>query len=387
MNWLDLIILLLLVAAVARGLMHGGVLQILPFVGFLGGLWIGAAFAPVTARIFEAPFQKALASMLTVFGAALLLSAVGQGLGMAAHRAIRRVRLGPLDAAAGVAISMVVTLLAVWVFAAMFSALPSNPFAKGFQDSVVVRALVAKMPPAPTVFSRIRALVDTTGFPEVFAGLEPAADDQVDLPADPLVRAAVDAAGASTVKIVGIGCGGIKTGSGFVAAENLVVTNAHVVSGIRRVSVEDGRGSHTATPVLFDPGLDVAVLRTSGLAGPPLPFFTRPASRGTGGAVLGFPEGGPFRADGGAVLRQIEAVGRDIYGRDLTRRQVYQLQAQVRQGNSGGPFVLQGGEVVGVIFSASASDPSISYALVGSEVAPRVGEASERREAVSTQEC
>jgi S1-C subfamily serine protease len=37
----------------------------------------------------------------------------------------------------------------------------------------------------------------------------------------------------SVVKLEGLGCGGIVDGSGFVYAHELVVTNAHVVAGVK----------------------------------------------------------------------------------------------------------------------------------------------------------
>jgi S1-C subfamily serine protease len=156
---------------------------------------------------------------------------------------------------------------------------------------------------------------------------------------------------------------------------NLVVTNAHVVAGIDSPQVQDANGTHRSTPVMFDPNLDIAVLRTSGLAGGPLPILNGDANRGDGAAVLGFPGGGQFDAKAAAVLRRFFATGRDIYGQSTTRREVYQLQAQIRQGNSGGPFVRQDGTVLGVVFAASTTQGNVGYALTSSEIAPRVQQA------------
>ena len=58
-------------------------------------------------------------------------------------------------------------------------------------------------------------------------------------------------------------------------------------------------------------------------------------------------------------------------GTGLTVRNVYELDADVRPGNSGGPLVLPDGEVVGVVFSRSTVDPSIGYALTSPDVLPR----------------
>ncbi len=76
--------------------------------------------------------------------------------------------------------------------------------------------------------------------------------------------------------------------------------------------------------------------------------------------------------DGAGVMALFEAEARDIYGRGLTVRNLYELDAAVRPGNSGGPLVLPDGEVVGVVFSRSTVDPDVGYALTSPDVAARV---------------
>jgi S1-C subfamily serine protease len=202
-----------------------------------------------------------------------------------------------------------------------------------------------------------------------------------------VVRAAVAAAGASTVKIEGSGCGGISEGSGFVVAPDLVVTNAHVVAGIKRPFVIDKDGVHRTSTVLFDPKLDVAVLRTQGVKDPPLQLLARPVARGTEAAVLGYPGGGPFQAKPAVVLSEAPAVGRDIYGRGITTRDIYQLRADVRPGNSGGPLVRSDGFVVGVVFARSSLNPDLGFALTSVDVRDRVTQAEARRGTVTTGSC
>jgi len=66
---------------------------------------------------------------------------------------------------------------------------------------------------------------------------------------------------------------------------------------------------------------------------------------------------------------------------------VYQLQALIRQGNSGGPFVRKDGAVMGVIFAASTSDKDVGYALTSQEVVAKVDQARGRTSAVGTGPC
>lgn len=387
MNLVDLFIVVVIVLAAAHGLTQGAALQVLSFGGFWVGLLVGAALAPVFSGFVSSSFGTAFVSLLTFLGFALVGGAIGRYAGTHAWGALQRRKLGAADAAVGAVVAVVAALAAVWLVAIILSAGPTQNVAHAVNNSAIVRALTDRLPPAPTVITRLQTFINTTPFPQFFE-LEPRIGEPVGLPDDPVVRAAVGAAGASTVRISGVGCGGIQTGSGFVAAPDIVVTNAHVVAGIDTVQVEDTNGGrHRATAVLFDPNLDIAVLRTTGLSGPALPMLRGRVERGQGGAILGFPGGGRFSAGAAAVLREFQAIGRDIYGRSVTRRNVYQLQASVRQGNSGGPFVREDGVVLGMVFAASTSDPNVGYALTSLEVAPRVDEAAARTGAADTGPC
>lgn len=386
MNLVDLGIILVLGLAAAHGVTQGAALQVLSFGGFWLGLLLGAALAPVTSSIADSDFANVFISLVTFLGLALLGGAIGRYVGTHAWGVLRRRNLGPPDAVLGAVVAVVAALAAVWLLAILLTAGPTRNVARAVNQSVIVRTLVERLPPAPSVFSRLQSFIAQTPFPRVFEGIEPIPAGPIEVPDNALVQAAVNAAQRSTVRIQGIGCGGIQTGSGFVAGDGLVVTNAHVVAGITSPQVEDSNGTHRSTPVLFDPALDVAVLRTTGLSGPALPLLNAEVGRGQGGAVLGYPGGGGFEAGPGAVLRKFVATGRDIYGRSLTRRDVYQVQARIRQGNSGGPFVRQDGTVLGVVFAASTSEANVGYALTSQEIVPRVQQASASGE-VDTGPC
>jgi hypothetical protein len=87
------------------------------------------------------------------------------------------------------------------------------------------------------------------------------------------------------------------------------------------------------------------------------------------------------------VQDSYEAVGRDIYGRSTVTREIYELRSPVRQGDSGGPFVLPTGEVAGVVFAASTTDGDTGYALTGKEVADEVATGAQRSRPADTGSC
>ena len=391
MNGVDLIILLAVAASAAHGFFRGAAVQLLSFGGFWGGLAIGAVLAPQVSRHVNSDIAKTTTAVVVVFGLAILLGGLGERVGARIRSGLRVTVLGPLDSGVGAAIGVAATLLAIWVITAMISIVSIPSISRPLSQSAIVKALVNTLPPAPAVFAGVGHLLAPSGLPQVFAGLEPGPPAPVPTPSTPAVEAAVAAAGESTVKIEGLGCGGIKTGSGWVAAPGLVITNAHVVAGIGAPYVIDRENHrHLGTRVVvFDPEVDIAVLRVTNLptSAKPLALERSDEPRGTGGAVLGYPGGGPFTAGPAALLTQIEATGRDIYNQNVTTRSVYEIQADVRPGNSGGPFVTTAGQVVGVVFSASVYLQNVGFALTGREIAPEIDRAQSSAAEVSTGAC
>lgn len=387
MNLVDLVIVLVLCAAAFHGFRTGLVTQVLALGAAAFGLYVGALVAPPLVGSMEAGDEKALLTLVILFVPPVVFSGLVGFLAAPLVRALRRLYLSQLDATLGLLASVVAVLFGAWVAGNVLAASSSQDLSASIQASTILKALDDRLPPAPSVFARLQQFINASGFPRAFAQLEPGVGEPVNLPADPSVRAAATAAAASTVKIEGFGCGGELVGSGFIAAPGLVITNAHVVAGIGEPVVIDRDGRHDAVPILFDPDLDIAVLRTEPLSAPPLPLLREAVERGTGDAVLGYPGGGKLDVEPSAVQAEVTATGRDIYGEDLVEREVYQLHTLVRPGNSGGPFVRSDGTVLGVVFSRSTSEPNIGYAVTSEEVAPLVDQAQTRRRAVATGDC
>ena len=79
-----------------------------------------------------------------------------------------------------------------------------------------------------------------------------------------------------------------------------------------------------------------------------------------------------------------QARGRDIYNDGLVDRNIWQVAAQVRPGNSGGPLVDLQGHVIGLIFAASSTNPDQAFALTNDEVMPDVQDGVGRTTRVDT---
>ena len=186
------------------------------------------------------------------------------------------------------------------------------------------------------------------------------------------------AAARSVVKVLGTACGLGVQGSGWVARDGVVVTNAHVVAGQDDTTVQlRGAGAHLdAEPIWFDVRNDLAMLRVPGLAGVrPLRVETD-APEGTSAGILGFPENGPYHVAAGRLGHTATVVSQDAYGSGPVRRAITSLRGRVQHGNSGGPMVDGAGRVVTTIFAATVSDGGRSgYGVPDSIVAEALGRA------------
>jgi S1-C subfamily serine protease len=387
LNVLDLLLLVIVVVAGYTGYRRGLTLQAFGFGGLLIGLALGALLAPLVAGALDSPAARAGVVVLVVLAIAAVGNAAGWFLGMRA-RAKTSSRFGRADAAAGSAVAVVASLLAIWFLALNLANGPFPGLSAEIRGSAVVRGLDAALPEPPSLLAQVRRLFNRFGFPDVFSGIPPLPAEPVKPPSQAQARAAADAAAASTVQVLGNACDLIQEGSGFVASNGYVVTNAHVVAGVDDPEIRaGGGGEEPADTVLFDPDLDIAVLHVGNTPGPPLRLATEPLDRGAAGAVLGYPGGGPLEARRAAVRRSFDAVGRDIYSRDQVERLVVELQTLVRPGNSGGPFVLADGRVGGVVFAASSSDEDVGYAIAASEVNDALADAVGRTSEVDTGPC
>lgn len=386
-NLIDLILLALIGFAVVRGIQLGAAIQLGSYGGFWLGLVIGAFAAPFVGGLLQQGIIRTIVSLVIVFGAASLLAGVGRYFGSSAAVSLQRFHLAGLDSGFGAGISLIATALGIWVFAAVAVNAPFVSLSSEVAQSKVVRAIDAVMPPAPSVFAKLDQLIGSAGFPSVFASVPPTLAGPVALPSQATVQAVAAKVEASTVKIEGVGCGNIQEGSGFVVAPGLVVTNAHVVAGIANPVIIDSSGDHPARAVWFNPRFDLAVLSAPGVTDPSLTISPTEVGRGTQAVVLGYPEGGPLTTGSAGVMAAFEARGRDIYNQGLTVRLVYQIEAIVRPGNSGGPLVNTSGQVVGVVFSRSTTNPDVGFALASPGVLSQVRQAENSSASVSTGAC
>jgi S1-C subfamily serine protease len=390
MNAIDLALVLGIVVFAVVGWRRGFLYGLFSLLGFLIGASFGLALAPRLLRSWDPGWGRAVVAVVVVLFAAILGQLV---VGYAGKWLSDRVTWRPaevVDSLAGALLSVMVMLLVAWLVAALAVGIGADPLTRQVRMSSVLDLVDNVMPSqAQEAVGQIDHLIQSSGFPQVFAGLGAAPIPPVASP-DPAVlrRPGVRSASAATVKVVGTApsCARSIEGSGFVFAPERVMTNAHVVAGVEHPTVSLGGASVRATVVYFDPSLDLAVLDVPGLKAKPL-VFQPEVAHGAPVVVIGFPENGPLVAQPARVRAVQSARGNDIYDKNPVLREVLSLRAQVYPGNSGGPVVDSAGRVVGVVFADSLDSPDTAYAISANQAMDAVASGAGATSAVRTGGC
>ena len=188
-------------------------------------------------------------------------------------------------------------------------------------------------------------------------------------------RSAADAIAAARKGVVRIDvatCNDEGNGSGFVIAPRLVATAAHVVEGASEIALTPEGGSEvSATVVGTDPENDLALLRADGPLDARVLAFHPGADMPIGRDViaLGYPLGLPFTATRGAITGQ----GRDMDIEGTAYSGLFQTDAAVNPGNSGGAIINQAGDVVGVVVAGDEESAGIGFGVPVSKARPVLG--------------
>src|SRR5919197_6202354 len=265
MTSLDWIIVALTLVAAFAGYAQGFVVGAATLVGFAGGLFLGGRLGGVLIPSgSESPYAPLFALVGALLGG-LLLGSLMETLGHGVKRRLRIPGLGFVDGLGGALLSGAVALGLAWLAGAVALQTPGAvAFRDEIQRSSILKRLNDALPPTGPV---LNALARFDPFPRIDGPSAGVPAPRAAIARDPQVRAA----SASVVKIQGTACGLGVEGSGWIARDGVVVTNAHVVAGQDDTTVQlGGQGpKHQAQAIAFDPHNDIAVLRVDGLGGPP----------------------------------------------------------------------------------------------------------------------
>jgi S1-C subfamily serine protease len=383
---LDVLLVLLFIGAVVNGYRSGLLRTAAGLVGLiLGG--IAAYFVmPWVASLMPLPQWRAPIAVLV----ALVLLSLGAWLGAVVGRALRHgaeaAKLAVIDRVLGAIGNLLVTAFVVALLGSGVSAMGVPVLSPAVAGSRVLSTLDLVTPaPARTLLAELRTAALGQGIPwlvDVLGGPTEAPE----LPAGELDDGALAAASDSVVRITGTAyqCGSSLSGSGFVVAEDRIVTNAHVVAGVTEPIVEaPGQPAVQGRVVAYDAANDLALIAVSGLATPPL-AIADPAS-GDEVAVAGYPFGGPLEVRPARVM-SIGPITIEESGRTSVR-DIVTLAADVDHGNSGGPVLTGAGSVGGVVFAKSDSVDNVGFAIPVSTLRPLAEQAATLDEPVDSGSC
>ncbi|MGZ4534105.1 MAG: MarP family serine protease [Nocardioidaceae bacterium] len=389
MNVLDWALVILLVAYAVSGYWQGFISGAFATAGLLLGGLAGVWLAPQLLGNVAPALWVSLAALFVVLVCASFGQAILQYAGARMRDRIKWQPVRSLDAVGGAALSMVAVLVVSWALGVAVSGASLPWVSRQVRSSLVLQKVNTLMPPQATqALQSFNDVVGSSFFPRY---LEPFAQERIVNVGPPPGRIARDPdvrrSAQSVLKVRGENaCQRGVEGSGFLYGPNRVMTNAHVVAGISHPTLLVGGREVGATVVYYNPEIDIAVLAVNGVHRPFL-RFDRGGHTREGGAVLGYPQDGPYNVQAARIRGQQRLRSPDIYGDGSVIRDVYSLRALVRPGNSGGPLVSSSGRVLGVVFAASVTDHDTGYALTAAQVAQAAAAGLTSHHSVSTGDC
>jgi len=348
-NLIDIGIAIFALAFAAVGYERGLLASALPLAGFVGGAALGARLGPALLEGGSESQYAPLVSVVTGILIGAFLAVALDGVAQAIGPKNRVGALGVADGFGGAALLAGLALFLAWGFGAVAlhtTGEGGRNLREAAQRSAILAALNDAFPPSGPLLHVLRR-VDPR---PVIRG----PDANVAAPAAAIVEDPdVALAAQSTVRVLGTACGLGVSGSGWVAAPELVVTNAHVIAGEDDTTVSVAAGPELeASPVHYDPENDLAVLSVPGLSAAPLDLAAQ-TPKGTNAAVIGYPENDPLTLTPARLGRTGKVTSQDSYGRGPVQRSMTPFRASVRAGNSGGPVVDAAGDVAATVFAAS----------------------------------
>ncbi len=352
MTALDWVLLVAAALSAVMGARRGFLAGVLSLAGFVGGAFAGARLAPLLLDGGSASPWAPLFGLAGALALGVALSGLLQGIGNAVFDAVRLPGIGPVDAILGAALGAAAALAFAWIAGAVAL---QTPGARTLRDEVRRSAILSTLndvlPPSGPI---LRALARFDPLPSI-RGPSP---DAIGRPTGTALREpGVRSAAGGTVRVLGEACGLGISGSGWIVAPGIVVTNAHVVAGTDGELEVQLRGEgkrRAARALVFDPRNDVAILAVSGLGGRVLRLVGEPRE-GTAGAILGYPLNGPFDAGAARIGSTSGVLSQDVYGRGPLPRTMTAVRGTIRHGNSGGPVVDGSGRVLTTVFASSES--------------------------------
>jgi Trypsin-like peptidase domain/Colicin V production protein len=350
-NVADAVAIVVVLIAAFGGLRRGLVLSAFSLVGLAAGAYVGSRVAPHVLHGGSTSKWTPAAGLIGAVIGAMLLQFAALFAGSFVRGGLRLAPLRLIDTAGGLLLGTAIGLGIVWVGASVALLTPGETrIRQEVERSAIVKRLDAALPPRTLL--NLLARIDP--FPSIVGPKPPALPPSRGVLHDPSIRAAT----TRVVKVLGLACGVGVEGTGWVAADDLVVTAAHVVAGESNTTVRiPGQVlSRPADVVVLDVRNDIAVLHVDQLGLQPL-RLADPTS-GAAVAIIGYPLDSGLRATPGRIGLTATVLTQDALGHGPVARTITAVAGEVEHGDSGGPAVDAAGRVQSSIFAARLGSSS-----------------------------
>lgn len=223
-----------------------------------------------------------------------------------------------LDAVGGGVLSVAAVLIVAWALGVALSGASLPAVSKQVNDSAILSRVNTVMPARAVDVAVVQRRGGYQLLPAIPGAVRPGADRRGRASPPRIAKNAnVIRAGKSVLKVRGENvCGRGVEGSGFLFQPDRLMTNAHVVAGVRDPQVIVDGDEVDAKVVYYDPKRDIAVLSVPGLD---LPYlrFDLDGEAGAAGAVLGFPEDGPYDVQAARIrsVQRLRSLTSTVRGR------------------------------------------------------------------------
>lgn len=393
-TWLDAILVVLLIVALVKGYHRGLWVVLGTMLGTVAGAVGGFYLIPFVSGWVSEPTLRVVVLVVATF----LLIWLGQTIGVAIGRRVRlHVNLPALrrvDRILGAGAAVVVSVMLFGLIALSLNSLAMAPVTKEINRSALLTGIDRIMPEGSQRFlAESRAAIAGLGvIPEIDTPVKEVAAEPEATPSATLEVPEEEEQAQiqdSVVRLSGFAeqCAQTQNGTGVVVAQDRILTNAHVVAGVAEPIVEtQDRQVFPGRVVHIDPARDLAVVAVDG-AQLPVAEHGADLEEGAAALALGFPAGGPYVATPAEVQARGELLISDIYGREDSTVDIYQLNADIEPGNSGGPLVTEDGEVAGLVFARAPGSSTIGYAIAGDEFEQLLGDVQNLDVPVQAGEC
>jgi S1-C subfamily serine protease len=151
----------------------------------------------------------------------------------------------------------------------------------------------------------------------------------------------------------------IGTGTGFfVSKDGYVITNEHVISKARRVSLFINKEIVECEIVMSDAYNDIVLLKAN-IKSNAIPMATTTTNKGASVSAFGYPlltlQGNELKTTFGHI-NSLSGIKGDF--------RYYQIDTPIQPGNSGGPLINKYGEVIGIVSAALSQNYTLKNAGV-----------------------